>query len=135
MSRITIFVLALCLAVSISAQTSQTFSKSFNPQGATSVVLELGNNVTTQTWNESFIKVAMTVQLEVSNTSTLNGLMQAGRYNLQGLPSAAGYVIKCPGMANPVKINGNTLVEKTTYTIYLPASVSVTPMLADGTRK
>jgi hypothetical protein len=116
---------SLLFVTSLSAQSSQSFSKSFDLSGSAAISLDLAGTVSTQTWNEKYVKITITVQLPNAPSSTLSGLIQAGRYNLVGVEKGDSFFINSPGVGREIKVNGNALKEKISYIIYVPNGVNL----------
>ncbi len=99
---------------------SKTLVKSFNPAAAQSTQLLLDGPVVIKNWDNKIIRVQMSVELTNANEQTIKGLVQAGRYNLEGTTTDGQFVISAPGLQRAVEINGHPLEEIITYIVYLP---------------
>ncbi len=118
--------ITLILTISFAfGQTEKTLVKTFNLQGATAVVLNLGGNVEVQEWSENTLRVQMNITLENTNVNMLKYLITQGRYNLVLEPTNEDPVITSPGREKNVVINkdGDILTETVTYVVFVPKNV------------
>lgn len=103
----------------------KTLVRSFNLEGAPAVTLQLDGPVHVQTWSDDILRVQMTVTLDRGSEAMLRSLVQAGRYNLHGDLVEAEYHIHAPGLAREVRVNGQPLAERVTFTVFAPENVRV----------
>lgn len=120
-----IFVLPLLLLFSTATgQVEKTFVKSFNLMGRQTVILNLGDNIQTTTWDNDIVRVQMTVSAQTTD-ATLKALAESGRYLLKSELSVQELTLTAPNLANPVKLNGNELKETIQFTVYVPKNITV----------
>lgn len=120
-----IFILPLLLLFSTATgQVEKTFVKSFNLMGRQTVILNLGDNIQTTTWDNDIVRVQMTVSAQTTD-ATLKALAESGRYLLKSELSVQELTLTAPNLANPVKLNGNQLKETIQFTVYVPKNITV----------
>ncbi len=122
------FALTMTMLVTIlaTAQVAEkTLVKSFNLQGKQVVELDLKGEVDVQQWNNPIMRVQFSVALENGTSSMLKSLVQVGRYNLSSKMNDDAMLVYAPGMEREVKVKGNKLEEKITYTVFVPDDVMV----------
>ena len=78
-----------------------------------------------ETWNENYVRVQMTIEIENGSEGMLKSLIKVGRYNLTGTESANGFEITMPNIVKKVTVGGQELNEKFSYIVYAPKGVSV----------
>ena len=103
----------------------RTLVKSFNPAGNTDLLIDLPGDLSVQPWNESFVRVQFTIQLENGSEAVLKGLLVAGRYHLAG-DSADVYRIHAPGLARTLPQRSKPLIEKFAIEVFAPNGMRVT---------
>lgn len=125
MKRSILLILPLLLLFSTATgQAEKTFVKSFNLMGRQTIVLNLGDNIQTSTWDNDIVRVQMTVSAQTTD-ATLKALAESGRYLLKSDLSLQDLTLTAPNLANPVKLNGNQLKETIVFTVYVPKNVNV----------
>ena len=106
-------------------QAERTFVKSFNLQSRQTVVLNLGDNVQTTTWDNDVMRIQMTVSLASTNDATLKALAESGRYMLKSDLDLQNLTVTTPNLHNAIKVNGIELRETLTFMVFVPKSVTV----------
>jgi hypothetical protein len=104
----------------------KTLVRSFNLQGASDVTLQLQGPVEVKTWSQDILRVQMTVRLDRGSEAMLRSLVQAGRYNLHGVPAEDAFTIEAPGLSRDVLFNGQQLAENISFTVFAPEEVQIT---------
>ncbi len=112
-------------------QTEKTFIKSFNLQGSSFVVLKLDGEVEVKEWNDTFLRVHTNVGLENGSSSVLKQFLTLGRYNLKNKTADGNFIIESAARVPNVKYKGQVLIEKVTYTVFVPTNVEV-EVINDG---
>ncbi len=123
-------------AFTAQAQTQKTLVKTFNPNGAKQVMVDLKNaKVVIKATQEDLIRVETTVNLKNGSEVLYNQLSQQGRYNLE-LSSATPITLSSKPRET-VKVSGANLEEEISYVVYAPAGVDMqdTNSLAYGNKK
>lgn len=115
----------LISSVAQSQSAEKNLVKSFNLQGKTSIVLDLGENVEVQQWNNEAVRVQMTISLTNGSESNLKALIQSGRYNMQSEFTADALKISVPALQRPARLNGFEAKESISFTVFVPTGVTV----------
>jgi hypothetical protein len=124
--HIYISIVFLALSFTLHAQAvGKTLTKSFNPDGKSSIVLELPGNTDIKTWDTPTIKIEFNVGLASGNSAMLNELANVGRYNLVAKANAESILVQMPNMQKQVRVKGEVLKEVLTFTAYVPKNMNV----------
>jgi hypothetical protein len=115
----------LLLSGIATGQAERNFVKSFNLQGKQTVVLDVGNNVQVTTWDSDIMRVQMTVSLPNSSDALLKSLAEIGRYGLMSSVNPETLNFTAPALRNPLKINGNPVLETVLFTIFAPKNITI----------
>jgi hypothetical protein len=99
--------------------------RSFNPQGAELIALDLAGPIKVDKWTQNTVRIQMTVSLERGTDSMLRSLLLAGRYNLKGQLEQGDYLISVPGLAREVLVNGVPLNERISYQVFVPEEADI----------
>jgi hypothetical protein len=67
----------------------------------------------------------MTVSLPNSSDALLKSLAEIGRYGLTSNINPETLNFTAPILRNPLKINGNSVMETVFYTIFIPKNVTI----------
>ncbi len=119
-------ILTLVFAITIAmAQAEKTLVKSFNLQGMQSVILDLDGEVEIREWNNSIMRVQLSIKIENGNDSMLKSFVTSGRYNLYSKLTNDELVIFAPGTKKEMKLGTSTLNETISYIVYAPENVIV----------
>ena len=121
---LTIFTLIFAITIATS-QSEKTLVKSFNLKGMQVVVLDLDGEVEVREWDNTFMRVQLTIVIEKGNDSMLKNLVRSGRYNLYSKISEEDFKIFAPGTKKEMKVSGQDLNENITYLVYAPENVIV----------
>lgn len=109
--------------LSFAQDTETAITKSFNPDGSTSIVFEFRHSDIKSNPNKDgsdIITVEMAIKANVSET-TLNQLAKAGRYKLEGKKTDDGqYVIIAPNLDKAVTIGGQDLIDEVVVLVRMP---------------
>lgn len=115
----------LLLSGIATGQAERNFVKSFNLQGKQTVVLDVGNNVQVTTWDSDIMRVQMTVSLPNSSDALLKSLAEIGRYGLMSSINPETLNFTAPALRNPLKINGNPVLETVLFTVFVPKNITI----------
>jgi hypothetical protein len=115
----------LLLSGIATGQAERNFVKSFNLQGKQTVVLDVGDNVQITTWDSDIMRVQMTVSLPNSSDALLKSLAEIGRYGLISSINPETLNFTAPALRNPLKINGNPVLETVLFTIFVPKNITI----------
>lgn len=116
----------LLVATGLFAQSvEKTFVRSFNIQDSQEVIIDIEAPVSVESWSQKIMRIQMNVGLERGSESMLRSLVQAGRYNLKGELANGQYVVKAPGLEREVRVNGQTLPENVSLTVFVPEGVHI----------
>lgn len=122
---ISVILLTLVTTVTYGQNAEKILVKAFNLKGNNAVLLDLEGTTETEMWNENYLRIQMTVNIENGSDAMLKSLIKAGRYNLKGTETTAGYEIEMPNLERTVTVGGKELVEKYSFTVFTPSDVSV----------
>ena len=122
---ISVILLTLVTTVTYGQNAEKILVKAFNLKGNNAVLLDLEGTTETEMWNENYLRIQMTVNIENGSDAMLKSLIKAGRYNLKGTETTAGYEIEMPNLERTVTVGGKELVEKYSFTVFTPSNVSV----------
>ena len=115
-----------CATIVAEAQSDEKLLvKSFNLQGKEVVTLDLDGEIEVQTWKSDIMRVQINIALPNGNNTVLKSLIKAGRYQLRSKSSGDSFVVYSPNLAKEVKIKGEVLQEKVSYTVFSPEHVMV----------
>lgn len=120
-----LFMMLLVTSVTFGQSSEKILVKAFNLQGNKSVVLDLDGGVEVQEWNENYLRVQMTVEIDNDNEAMLKSLMKVGRYNLKGAANNGSFEITMPNTQKTVTVGGRELKETFSYVVYAPKNVDV----------
>jgi hypothetical protein len=119
-----LFPLLLLTSIAI-GQAERTFVKSFNLQGRQTVILNLGDNIQVNQWDNDLMRVQMTVSTPSMNNAMLKSVAESGRYMLKNDMTAPVFIVTVPATEKGFKINGNDVKEIITYTVFVPKNITV----------
>lgn len=105
---------------------SKTLVKSFNISGVERIITDFSVPVTVKTWSEPVARIEINITLTNNNSEALlKSLIAAGRYNITSNKDNNNLVLSAPSVAKSIKINGQELKEQISYTLLVPAEISV----------
>ncbi len=136
MKKIVAALAIVAVAFSAQAQVQKTLVKTFNPNGAKQVMVDLKNaKVVIKPSQEDVIRVETSVNLKNGNEALYEQLSKQGRYDLSLSTSAP--VTLSSKARDIVKVSGANLDEEVSYVINAPADIKVedTNSLAYGNKK
>ena len=123
---LSVLFLSVTMTTTVFAQNvEKTLVKSFNLKGKQTVVMNVEGNVDVKEWNNDIMRVQMSIELSNGTNSMLKSLVQARRYNIVSAVDGDALNIKVPGLSKTVKVGGQSLTEKITYTVFAPKDVEV----------
>ena len=124
--RIASLVLLLTFAFSAFAQTTEkTFTKAYNATGKTQISFDLPGPIDLKVWDNSTIRIEITVHLPSGSMSILDQLANVGRYDLNAQSTDETIAISAPNLHKVVRVKGEELKEDVTYTAYVPKGTEV----------
>jgi hypothetical protein len=135
-NRMSFLLLPLLLAVvpSKAQHAEKTLVKSFNLNGQNAVKLDVDGTVTVTTWNESQMRIQMTITLLNGSETMLKSLVTSGRYNLDAKELNGVFSIVAPGLERQIKLgSGQLLGEQITYMVFAPKDVTITTRNVEAT--
>jgi hypothetical protein len=116
----------LIFAITIAtSQSEKTLVKSFNLQGMQVVILDLDGDVEIREWNNTVMRIQVTIKIDNGNDSMLKSFVTSGRYNLYSKLNSEDLLIFAPGTKKDIKISGQNLNESISYIVYAPENVVV----------
>lgn len=99
--------------------------KSFNLEGNNAIQLVLPGNVGAKEWNNTYMRIEMTVSVAHVNETLLRTLIESGRYNIYGKSEEGVYKVFIPGLNKQVKVGGKVIEESFTFTVLYPSSAGI----------
>jgi len=117
--------LILTWAVQAQPMTKKTFVKSFNFEDQQEIVLDLTGDVEIQQWNNSLMRVQITIALPNGTDAMLKSLIRAGRYNLQAKAQDDHTLVTAPNLLRKVTVGGQELEEQISYVVFAPKHLTV----------
>lgn len=126
-TKINTIVILLAIPMLTFAQSSvgKTFSKTFNTEDKGTIKLELPGNVDLKIWNNSTIRVDISVSLANGNNSMVNELAIVGRYNITSTVEGDVLHILMPNIQKQIKVKGEVLRESLTYVVFAPKDLKI----------
>ena len=121
---LTVFTLIFAITIATS-QSEKTLVKSFNLKGMQVVELDVDGDVEVIEWDNTIMRIQLTIMIDRGNESTLKSLVRAGRYNLYSKIGDEDFKIFAPGTKKEIKISGQDLNENISYIVYAPENVIV----------
>jgi len=100
--------------------------KSFDPQGAEAIVLDIKTKeITTTVWNGGMMRVELLVKANMPDV-VLDQLVKAGRYTVEATKNADGtFTVTAPNLAKTVTIKGKDLQEEIFVQVQTPTKYLV----------
>ena len=104
------------------AQTEKTLTKSVALNETQTAFVMLPGEVAVTEWNESFIRVTTTINVENMSENIVKRLVIVGRYSVEAKEDKYGkmMVIKMPKAAHQVTVQGVELTETYTFEVNAP---------------
>jgi hypothetical protein len=102
----------------------KTLVKSFNLEGAQLIQLDVAGDVEVKEWSNPYARVLINIEIQNGSEAMLKSLVRNGRYNLYSSNKEDAYHIIAPAMNRKVKVGGENLEEKVSYTFFLPENVA-----------
>ncbi len=136
----TLLIVLLAAAVPLSGQTAaKTFNKTFNTDGQGTITLDLPGTIDLKVWDNSTVRIEISVSLPSGNNAMLNELATVGRYNLVAKSTINQLLITAPNMAKQVRVKGETIRESLTFVVFVPKDLKIevhnTEALADAKKE
>jgi len=100
--------------------------KSFDPQGAQAIVLDIKTKeITTTVWNGGMMRVELLVKANMPDV-VLDQLVKAGRYTVEATKNEDGtFTVTAPNLAKTVTIKGKDLQEEIFVQVQTPTKYLV----------
>ena len=119
--------LFLILTFTINAQVNKTLIKSTSIEETHTAFVILPGKVNVNEWNENFIRVTTTINVENMSENIFKRLVIVGRYSVEAKEDKYGkmMVIKMPNVAHYVAVKGVDLIETYTFEVYAPEGYKV----------
>ena len=119
--------LFLILTFTINAQVNKTLIKSTSIEETHTAFVILPGKVNVNEWNENFIRVTTTINVENMSENIVKRLVIVGRYSVEAKEDNYGkmMVIKMPNVAHYVAVKGVDLIETYTFEVYAPEGYKV----------
>lgn len=100
----------------------KTLIKTLDPQGATAILFSFKNNgINATSTGNSTLRIELEIHANIDE-QTLERLIKAGRYTLEGAKTGEDFVITAPNLEKRVTINGIDLEEKVVVNVKMPAN-------------
>lgn len=125
-TRIASLVILLTLSLAANAQSvEKTFSKAFNTDGKGTISLDLPGAIDLKVWDNSTIRIGITVSIPNGNESMLGELANIGRYNLVSKSNGDVLTIQAPNMQKVIRLKGQELHETLTFVVFVPKDLTI----------
>lgn len=136
-ARFTYLLILLTLSLSLVAQSAEkTFSKSFSTESKGTIKLDLPGAIDLKIWDNTTIRVGITISIPSGNSAMLGELANVGRYNLVSKPEGDVLTITAPNMQKQIRVKGEELRETITFVIFVPKDLKIEmPNAGDYTAK
>lgn len=125
MRKFIFLIAAITLTLQLVGQTQKTFVKSF-PNPETSINIEVDGTVEVKEWEQPFVRVLTTVNIDNGNNSVLTTLAKTGRYRLLTKNTVSNTTVYKNEKHDPLKYKGQLITEKIEYIIFVPKYSKVT---------
>lgn len=119
MRKYIILIIVTTLTINLFGQTQKTFVKSF-PNPTNSITVDLNGPVEIKEWNQPFVRVLTTVNIDNGNNNVLTELAKTGRYRLLTKQTESNTTVYTNEKHDPLKYRGQTITEKIEYTVFVP---------------
>ncbi|WP_264788760.1 hypothetical protein [Aureispira anguillae] len=123
----TSLIFVFSLVVLTNAQLTKTLSKSVDLEETHTAYIMLPGNVTVTEWEEKYLRVTTTLDVENMGESIVKRLMIIGRYNLEAKKDKYGkmMVLTMPNTTNFVTIKGVDLIERYSFEVNVPKGYNI----------
>lgn len=130
MKKYIVTIILLSAFVVMNAQQSnKVLVKTLDIKKIETLFVDLNGEIIAKIWDrEDFAQVQIEITYENASTNIMKFLISKGRYNLSLTPdSENSYIIDHSSYKEAIQINkeGKLLIEKLTYTFYVPKGVNV----------
>jgi hypothetical protein len=124
LSNLSFMLLALSFAAD--AQPSgKVFNKSFNTEGAASIVLDLPGKIDLKIWDSPSLRFEIGVALPAGNGPMLDELASVGRYDLVSKSVGDVLVITAPNLQKQLKVKSEVLREAISFVVFVPKDLKI----------
>jgi hypothetical protein len=106
------------------SQSERSFVKSFVAE-ATNITVDLDGIKEIKEWNESFIRIHVTVGISNFNEDILKRLIALGRYSIESITREGEMILIMPKLMKKVTIKGVFLNEYLSYEVLVPKGTIV----------
>ena len=119
---IALLLIVLGFGLSINAQVTKTLAKSISLDETKTAYLILPGPVNVSTWDNDYIRVTTTINVQNMNENILKCLVMAGRYSIEVKVDKYGKMlaIKMPHVENFVFVKGVDLIESYSFEVTYP---------------
>ena len=125
-ARFTYLLILLTFSLSVVAQSAEkTFSKSFSTESKGTIKLDLPGAIDLKIWDNTTIRIGITVSIPSGNSAMLGELADVGRYNLVSKPEGDMLTITAPNMQKQIRVKGEELRETLTFVIFVPKDLKI----------
>lgn len=113
--------------VTTSGQVIKVLSRSIDLENTHTMYVMLPGAVTTTEWEEDYLRVTTTIQVDNITESVVKRLMVIGRYNLETKTDKYKnrMVLTMPNAANYISIKGVGLVEEYKFEVNVPKGYTI----------
>jgi hypothetical protein len=116
----------LALSFAADAQPSgKVFNKSFNTEGAASIVLDLPGKIDLKIWDSPSLRFEIGVALPAGNGPMLDELASVGRYDLVSKSVGDVLVITAPNLQKQLKVKSEVLREAISFVVFVPKDLKI----------
>lgn len=100
--------------------------KAFYLEDISNVIFNLNSNVKVSHWDESYLRIQLSIQLENGNEYQLKNLVANGRYNFRCISENGTLSIYAPALSEAIEVNdGQKIHELISIEVYAPVGVKV----------
>lgn len=125
-ARFTYLLILLTFSLSVVAQSAEkTFSKSFSTESKGTIKLDLPGAIDLKIWDNTTIRIGITVSIPTGNSAMLGELANVGRYNLVSKSEDDVLTITAPNMQKQIRVKGEELRETLTFVIFVPKDLKI----------
>ncbi len=117
------FVFALLILTNAFAQVQKSLVKSFNLNGATTVVYDLKGEVQLKVAENAALRLQTDIDLKNGNINLFQAFLAKKRYDVQVNNQNGVFTLTAPDRES-IKIGGQDLQEVVTYILYVPEKAS-----------
>lgn len=117
-------IFSLVFMVTSFAQGQKVLIKSFDTDSK-ELVVDMVGRVLVNEWDEDYIRVMSSIEINNFSENVLMRLLMVGRYSITSETVDGAFIIKMPRIADQVSIKGEMLKEVLEYQIFVPKGTKV----------